>query len=112
MGSVDGCTGFGLGCSRISRHAEQRRCSDSVSRGRLSLCLRQSTVERAGLSVHPPARPGNLHERALLGSVAFSLWTAGISLRVSATIHRRFALVQLFLLYVAVAFRVLLPRLL
>ena len=35
MGSVDGWTGFGLGCSRISRHAEQCRCSDSVSRGRL-----------------------------------------------------------------------------
>src|SRR5438552_14647073 len=112
MGSVDGCTGFGLGCSRISRHAEQCRCSDSVSRGRLSLCLRQSTVERAGLSVHPSPRPGNLHERTLLGSVAFSLWTAGISLRVSATIHRRLAHDQLFRLCGAVPYRVARPGLL
>ena len=35
-------------------------------------------------------------ERDLLGSVAFSLWAAGLSLRVSAAIHRRLAHDQLF----------------
>ena len=39
----------------------------------------KAQLRRAGLSVHPPARPGDLHERALLGSVAFFLRTAGIS---------------------------------
>ena len=46
------------------------------------------------------------------GSVAFSLRTAGISLRVSAAIHRRLAHDQLFRLCGAVPYRVILPGLL
>src|SRR6266849_2334251 len=112
MGHIDGRARFGLGCGRISRHAEQRRCSDSVSWGRLSLRLRESAVERAGLFVYPPAQRGNLHERALLGSVAFPVWTAGVSLRISAAIHRGLAHDQLFWLCGAVRYRVACPGLL